>query len=171
MAGVHFKYSDFRQLIKLNIGIAGRLDENRAESLTLLYCDFSKFDKEEIKNSLESILRNSDSIVNHKKDYYFVLPYTDKYGADIVKTMFEEHFNKKISNFLVSYPVDGEDSSELIEFLQSSVKKFCKNDISYLDELSEKWYQLKIVFKICSQHQVEYCELMKTPFLNQDLVK
>ncbi|QFR50355.1 hypothetical protein FJR48_11710 [Sulfurimonas lithotrophica] len=138
MAGVHFKYGDFRQLIKLNIGISSRLDENRAESLTILYCDFSDFSKDEIKTSLSSILRNSDSIVNYKKDYFFVLPYTDKYGADTVKNMFDEFFAKKITNYLVSYPADGEDDEELIGYLQSKVKKVCKKDLSYLFELESK---------------------------------
>ena len=43
MAGVHFSFDNFEQLIDLNIGIADRLDENRAESFTILYCDFSDF--------------------------------------------------------------------------------------------------------------------------------
>ncbi|MCW8837403.1 MAG: hypothetical protein OQK11_01750 [Thiovulaceae bacterium] len=138
MAGVHFKYSDFRQLIKLNIGIADRLDENRAESLTILYCDFSDFSKDEIKTSLSSVLRNSDSIVNNKKDYFFLFPYTDKYGAKIVKTMFDEFFGKKITSYLVSYPADGEDDEELINYLQNKVNNICKKDLSYLYELPSK---------------------------------
>ena len=138
MSGIRFRYSDFGQLVKLNIGIAGRLDENRAESLTVLYCDFSSFSKDEIRSSFSSILRASDSIVNHKKDYFFVLPYTDKYGGEIVKTMFEEYFDKKVKHMLVSYPVDGENAEELVEYLQNSVERFCANDISYLDELPWK---------------------------------
>ncbi len=135
MAGVQFSYENFKQLIDLNIGIANRLDENRAESLTLLYCDFSSFTQEEIDTSLSDVLRNSDSIVNHYGDYFFVLPYTDKYGADIVKTQFDDFFGTQLTNFLVSYPVDGETSEEIIEFLQNSVSRFCKKDLIYLDEL------------------------------------
>ena len=135
MAGVHFSYENFKELLRLNIGIAGRLDENRAESLTLLYCDFSDFSQELIDSSLEDILRNSDSIVNFGHDYFFVLPYTDKYGADIVKKMFEDFFDKNIKHFLVSYPVDGENPEDLLEFLQNSVSRFCKKDLVYLDDL------------------------------------
>ena len=135
MAGVHFNYDCFRQLIRLNIGIARRLDEGRAENLTLLYCDFTEINDVDIENSLKEVLRKSDSVVNNKNDYYFVLPYTDKYGAETVKKMFIEFFNKDFPNLLVSYPVDGEDAEELIEFFQISVKKFCQKDISYLDKL------------------------------------
>jgi len=135
MAGVHFSYENFKQLIRLNIGIAERLDENRAESLTLLYCDFSSFTQEEIDTSLRDILRNSDSIINYKGDYFFVLPYTDKYGADIVKTQFNDFFGTQLTSFLVSYPADGESSEEIIEFMQNSVSRFCKKDLIYLDEL------------------------------------
>lgn len=135
MAGIHFTFGDFRQLLRLHIGIAARLDENRAESFTILYCDFSEIEDEVIRGSLEEILRTSDSIVNHKKDYYFVLPYTDKYGAGIVKTMFDEFFDKFLNSFLISYPVDGESSEELIEILQNSTKLFCKKDLDYLDLL------------------------------------
>ena len=135
MAGVHFSYENFKQLLRLNIGIAERLDENRAESLTLLYCDFSVFTQEEIDTSLSDVLRNSDSIISHDGDYFFVLPYTDKYGGDIVKTQFDDFFGTKLTNFLVSYPVDGETAEELLEFLQNSVSRFCKKDLIYLDEL------------------------------------
>ena len=136
MAGVHFNYDSFKQLLRLSIGIAGRLDENRAESLTILYCDFSGIDNIAIENSLQEVLRNSDSIVNYGNDFYFVLPYTDKYGAEIVRTMFSEFFDKTFPHIVVSYPVDGEDADELIEYLQNAVEKFCKRDISYLDDLS-----------------------------------
>ena len=135
MAGIHFQFEDFKQLLRLNIGIADRLDENRAESFTVLYCDFSELDDEVIANSLKEILRTSDTIANHEKDYFFVLPYTDKYGADIVKKLFDNYFKKFLNAFLISYPVDGEDADEVIEFLQNSVKIFCKKDLDYLDVL------------------------------------
>ncbi len=135
MAGIHFSYENFRQLLRLNIGIASRLDENRAESFTILYCDFSDVEKEEIQKSLTKILRTSDSIVNYGKDYYFVMPYTDKYGSEIVKKMFDDYFNKFLPSFLISYPVDGETSEELIDVLQNSTKTFCKKDLTYLDML------------------------------------
>jgi len=135
MAGVHFNYDSFKQLLRLSIGIAGRLDENRAESLTLLYCDFTDINNADIENSLQEVLRNSDSIVNYGNDFYFVLPYTDKYGAEIVKKMFSDFFDKEFAHLLVSYPVDGEDAEELMDFLQNSVEKFCKKDITYLDAL------------------------------------
>ncbi len=136
MAGVHFNYESFKQLLRLSIGIAGRLDENRAESLTVLYCDFSDINDADIENSLQEVLRNSDSIVNHENDYYFVLPYTDKYGAETVRKMFSDFFDKDFIHFVVSFPVDGEDAQELIDFLQNGVKKFCKKDITYLDSLT-----------------------------------
>lgn len=138
MGGIHFKYSELKHLIELNIGITSRLDENRAESLTVLYCDFSGHKEKEIKSSVESILRHSDSLVNSQKDYFFLLPYTDKYGADVVKTTFEKFFKKEIMSYKVSYPIDGENCEELIEALQIGVKKNCKKDISYLYELPSK---------------------------------
>jgi len=135
MAGIHFQFQDFKQLLRLNIGISDRLDENRAESFTILYCDFSNISDEQVKDSLEQILRSSDSIANHGSDYYFLLPYTDKYGAEVVKKLFDEFFDDFINSFLISYPVDGEDAEELIEVLQNSVKLFCKTNLDYLDAL------------------------------------
>jgi len=135
MAGIRFSFENFKQLLELNIGISDRLDQNRAESFTLLYCDFSKIDKEVVDSSLEEILRTSDSIVNYGSDYFFVLPYTDKYGANIVKGMFDEFFAQFLNSFLISYPVDGEDAEELLEVLQNSVSRFCKKDLVFLDDL------------------------------------
>ena len=121
----------------LNIGIAQRLDESRAESFTLLYCDFSEVDSEVVKASLLEILRTSDSIVNHEGDFFFVLPYTDKYGAEIVKKMFDEFFGKFLKAFLLSYPVDGETAEEIFGNMQDSVSLFLKKDLHCLDRFAK----------------------------------
>lgn len=137
MAGVHFQFDDFKQLVRLNMGISDRLDENRAESFTILYCDFSPVSKEVIASSLEQILRTSDSIVNHEGDYFFVLPYTDKYGAEIVKKMFDEFFGIFLNSFLLSYPADGETPEEIIGSMQDSVSTFWKKDLHCLDRFAK----------------------------------
>ena len=135
MAGVHFSFDNFKQLLDLNIGISDRLDENRAESFTLLYCDFSAFGEDVIASSLEQVLRTSDSIVNNGGDYFFVLPYTDKYGAGIVKNMFTDFFAKELNSYMVSYPKDGEASEALIEELADIVSATYKNDLRCLDNI------------------------------------
>lgn len=137
MAGIHFSFDNFKQLMHLNIGISDRLDQNRAESFTLLYCDFSGISPEIINASLEQILRTSDSIVNHESDYFFVLPYTDKYGAEIVKKMFDEFFAKFLGSFLISYPADGENPEELFGTLQDSASVLLKKDLHCLDRFAK----------------------------------
>jgi len=136
MAGIHFTFDNFKQLLDLNMGISDRLDENRAESGTLLYCDFSGISQEIVTSSLAEILRTSDSIVNYGGDYFFVLPYTDKYGAEIVKKMFDDFFAKFLNSFLLSYPVDGETSEELLSTMQDSVSTFFKVDLRCLDRFA-----------------------------------
>jgi len=138
MAGVRFTFNNFKSLLQLNIGIAQRLDENRAESFTLLYCDFDEVATENITESLATTLRSSDSIANYDTDYFFVLPYTDKYGAEVVKQIFEDLFERDIPNFMVSYPVDGENATELIRMMQDSVSTFLKKDLDYLDRFLEE---------------------------------
>jgi hypothetical protein len=133
MAGVHFDFTNFKQLIDLNIGIADRLDENRAESFTILYCNFSQMKKEVIKGSLENVLRSSDAISNYKKDYFFVLPYTDKYGASMVKKMFDDFFAKEMDSYMLSYPKNGETTETLIQELQNCVSTKLGYDLKYLD--------------------------------------
>jgi hypothetical protein len=139
MAGVHFSFDNFKQLLQLNMGISDRLDENRAESFTLLYCDFSGIDEDVIKTSLEGTLRTSDSIVNDGSDYFFVLPYTDKYGAEVVKTMFDDFFAKYLNAFILSYPVDGETPKAILENLQDSVSTFYKKDLHCLDHITKDY--------------------------------
>ena len=137
MAGIHFSFENFKQLLKLNIGISDRLDENRAESFTLLYCDFEGLDVDMVNASLVEILRTSDSIVNHEGDYFFVLPYTDKYGAEIVKKMFDEFFARYLKSFLLSYPADGETPETILGSMQDSVSLFHKNDLHCLDRFAK----------------------------------
>jgi len=139
MAGIHFSFDNFKQLMELNIGISNRLDENRAESFTLLYCSFKDIDNEVIASSLVDILRASDSIVHHQSDYFFVLPYTDKYGAEIVKKMFDEFFEKHLDSFLLSYPADGENAQEIFSGMQESVYTFYKRDLVCLDRFRKKY--------------------------------
>ncbi|MGE4396785.1 MAG: hypothetical protein AB7D34_04935 [Sulfurimonas sp.] len=136
MAGIHFGFDNFRQLLDLSIGLAERLDENRAESFTLLYCDFSSVEASVIKSSLEQILRNSDAIVHNGSDYFFLLPYTDKYGARIVKDMFEEFFARDLNNSMVSYPVDGESSRALVEELANNISVTYKKDLKCLEDFN-----------------------------------
>lgn len=138
MAGIHFTFGDFKQLLALNMGISDRLDENRAESFTLLYCNFKDMNADTIDASLGEILRTSDSIVNNGSDYFFVLPYTDKYGAEIVKKMFDEFFAKYLDAFLLSYPADGETPEDLLSTMQDSVSTFFKDDLKCLDRFSKQ---------------------------------
>lgn len=133
MAGVHFSYDDTKSLLELNIGIADRLDDNRSESFTILYCDFQKLSDDAILQSLERVLRGSDAIVNSEKDYFFILPYTDKYGSTIVKNMFEEFFDVYIPSSEVSYPLNGETPQELLLSLQAGVHKLLNRDLECLD--------------------------------------
>ena len=139
MAGIHFSFENFKQLMELNIGISNRLDENRAESFTLLYCDFKGISPETVDASLTDILRTSDSIVNDGTDYFFVLPYTDKYGAEIVKKMFDEFFAKFLNSFLLSYPADGETPQEIFSTMQDSVSTFYKDDLHCLDRFTRNY--------------------------------
>lgn len=132
MAGVQFSFFNFSSLIALNIGISDRLDENRSESFTILYCDFSKISQELIDANLPSLLRTSDSIVHYEHYYFFVMPYTDRYGCGIVKRMIEDLFAKAIPSAAVCYPSNGENAAELLESLHMEVKKLHKVDLDCL---------------------------------------
>lgn len=132
MAGVQFSFYNFASLIDLNIGISDRLDENRSESFTILYCDFSKISQELIDANLPSLLRTSDSIVHYEHYYFFVMPYTDRYGCGIVKKMIEDLFVKEIPSAAVCYPSNGENAAELLESLHLEVKKLHKIDLDCL---------------------------------------
>ncbi len=140
MAGVTFSFDNFTALIDLNIGIASRLDENRSESFTILFCDFTGMAKNVIDDNLTTLLRTSDSIVHYEQYYFFVMPYTDRYGTGIVKRMFDEVFATTIHSSAVCYPVNGENSAELFESLHAEVKKMHRIDLDCLyDVLNQKF--------------------------------
>ncbi len=132
MAGVTFSFDNFTALIDLNIGIASRLDENRSESFTILFCDFSGMAQNVINDNLPTLLRTSDSIVYHEQHYFFVMPYTDRYGTGIVKRMFDEVFGTTIRSCEVCYPANGENSEELFESLHAEAKKIHRIDLDCL---------------------------------------
>ena len=134
MAGVSFSFVDFHALLNLSIGIADRIDESRNESFTILYCDFEGLDTRVIQDSLKQVLRNSDAIVHYDHHYFLVLPYTDKYGAIIVKKMFEDFFDKDLKAEVASYPVDGDSPSEVLRSLQAYVDKTHGSYLECLDD-------------------------------------
>lgn len=132
MAGVMFSFYNFSALVELNIGISNRLDENRSESFTILFCDFSAIPQELIETNLPHLLRTSDSIVHYDHFYFFVMPYTDRYGTGIVKRMMEELFAKSIPSAAVCYPSDGENPAELFQSIQQEAKKSHKLNLDCL---------------------------------------
>ena len=133
MSGVKFAFKNIVPLIDLSIGIAQRVDENRAECMTILYCNFGEFPQNIIDASLGQILRSSEAILNYENHYFFILQHTDKYGATIVKDMFEEFFASYIESSLSSYPIDGETAYELIEDIQANVSTRLYLDLLFLD--------------------------------------
>lgn len=134
MAGVKFAFKNIVPLLDLSIGLAKRVDENRAESLTILYCNFGNFSEEIISASLKQILRSSDAILNYENHYFFILQYTDKYGATIVKDMFEEFFASYMESSMSSYPIDGDTAYELLEDLQANISTKLSTDLLFLDK-------------------------------------
>ncbi len=136
MAGVQFSFVDFSSLIQLSMGIADRLDENRIESFSIMYCDFSKIGSDTIKSSLKQVLRNSDAIVHYDHHYFFVLPYTDSYGALTVKKMFEDFFDAKVKASVIAYPKHGDSPSELLGALQIKADNENGDKLDFLDKHS-----------------------------------
>jgi hypothetical protein len=138
MAGVMFSFYNFSSLIELNIGISNRLDENRSESFTILFCDFSGISQSSIDTNLPSLLRTSDSIIHYEQYYFFVMPYTDRFGTGIVKRMIEEVFATPIPSAAVCYPLNGENAAELLESLHAEAKKIHHIDLDCLYSATER---------------------------------
>ncbi|MFA5216655.1 hypothetical protein [Sulfuricurvum sp.] len=138
MAGVMFSFYNFSSLIELNIGISNRLDENRSESFTILFCDFSGTSQSSIDTNLPSLLRTSDSIIHYEQYYFFVMPYTDRFGTGIVKRMIEEVFATPIPSAAVCYPSNGENAAELLESLHAEAKKIHHIDLDCLYSATER---------------------------------
>jgi hypothetical protein len=135
MAGVKFPFNSFENLIDLNIGISNRLDENRAESFTILYCNLTGLSEAVIDSSIKQTLRDSDSYTHHEGHFFFIFPFTDKYGAITVRGMLEEFFDSDIEASEVSFPADGENARELIEEVQMQVSSRHASDLHFLDPM------------------------------------
>jgi len=136
--GVPFSFYNFTGLVDLQRGIVERLDDAHLEAFTILYCDFEGLDKSKIDQSLEQVVRSSDSYVHNDNAYFFILYQTDKYGATVVANMFEEFFGRYIKHDVVSFPKDGESAQDLFDALQASVKKNLDIDLECLDHSSHQ---------------------------------
>ena len=136
--GVPFSFYNLTGLIDLHRGISERQNESRVESFTILFCDFSEFETSKIEASLEQVIRTSDSYVHNDKHFFFVLYETDKHGANVVNSMFEEFFGTEINHELVSFPRDGDTAQELFDALQTRVKKKFDIYLECLDHSSRQ---------------------------------
>ncbi len=138
MMSVPFSFYNFTGLVDLHRGIVERLDDAHLEAFSILYCDFEGLDKSKIDESLNQVVRSSDSYVHNDDAFFFVLYQTDKYGATVVANMFEEFFGKYIRHEVVSFPRDGDTAQELFDSLQAIVKKKLNIDLECLDHDSRQ---------------------------------
>ena len=136
--GVPFSFYNFSGLVDLQRGIAERLDDARLEAFSILYCDFTGLDKSKIDDSLTQVVRSSDSYVHNDNAYFFILYQTDKYGATIVASMFEDFFAQYVHHDVVSFPRDGETTQDLFDSLQTSIKKKLNVYLECLDKGSRE---------------------------------
>ena len=137
--GVLFSFYNFSGLVDLQRGIVERQNDTRLEAFSILYCDFSDFEKPKIADSLQQVIRSSDAYVHNDNAYFFVLYQTDKYGATVVANMFEDFFGTFVKHEVVSFPRDGETAQELFDALQANVKKHHDIDLECLDHNSRQW--------------------------------
>jgi len=135
---VAFSFYNFSGLVDLHRGIVERLDDVRLEAFSILYCDFEGLDKQKIDESLQQVVRSSDSYVHNDNAYFFILYQTDKYGATVVANMFEEFFSTYIKHDVVCFPRDGETAQDLFDALQASAKKKLGIDLECLDHDSRQ---------------------------------
>ena len=136
--GVPFSFYNFSGLVDLQRGIAERQNDSRLEAFSILYCDFSGFDKPKIADSLEQVIRSSDAYVHNDNAYFFVLYQTDKYGASVVATMFEEFFVSSVKQEAVSDPRDGDTAQGLCDASRARAKKNYDIDLECLDHNSHQ---------------------------------
>ncbi len=123
MSAVMFSFYNLSSLIQLNIGLSDRLNENRSESFAIMFFDFSDVAVADAETKLTPLLRSSDSIVHFDHFFFVVMPYTDRYGAGIVKRIVEDAFGAAIRTSTLCYPANGENALELLEALHADVKK------------------------------------------------
>lgn len=133
MAAVVFSLKNLASLIQLNIGFAERFDERHIESFTLIYMRLIglKHDIEPLE--IASIMRETDAFALHDRHLFMTLPFTDKYGAVVVKNMLEEMINEPIASIEVSFPSDGDTPSEMLQSIQAqSIQRF-NEALEFLD--------------------------------------
>jgi len=130
---VPFSFYNFTGLVDLHRGIVDRQNDTRLEAFSILYCDFTGFDKDEIDQSLQQVVRASDSYVHNDSNYFFILYQTDMYGGTIVADMFVDFFGKEFKHHHICFPKHGENTQELFDSLQVQVKNTLKIDLECLD--------------------------------------
>ncbi|HIP02198.1 MAG TPA: hypothetical protein EYH01_02945 [Campylobacterales bacterium] len=130
MIAEFFPLSTLKSLITHHIALIDRSDTFNAQEFALMYLKMENIDDLELKKSIQIVFRDSDIIFDSGKNYIILLPKTNWNGAYELLHGLQEFLNQELQDSIVTYPDDGEETTELIESFKSVVKKYYQIELT-----------------------------------------
>jgi len=133
MAGVYFNYDDLYSLVKHEIAMYNRFDNEFGATFSIVYFKAKITDSSSIATILQRMLRETDAVFQKDGHYFLLLSKTDYNGGYAVLKGVHEFFGRKeIRECIVSFSDDGKKALELMGTLKASIKKWYDFDVDIL---------------------------------------
>ena len=130
MAGVYFNYDDLYSLIKHEIALYNRFDNEFGVSFSVAYFKAKAKDSTSIATILQRMLRETDAVFQKDGHYFLLLAKTDYNGGyEVLKGVHEFFGRKEVRECIVSFQEDGSTALELVGKLKASIKKWYDFDV------------------------------------------
>ena len=125
MSSIMFSKINLANLIDHHIALLERFGIKDEAPFSLIF--FSLNDQKEMDNLeiFQRILRRTDALFNHDSDYVVMLTGTDWNGATDLLSGIQQFLDQEALDNIVTFPEDGQNSTELIKKLRETVEDNC----------------------------------------------
>jgi hypothetical protein len=130
MAGIYFNYDDLYSLIKHEIALHDRFDNEFGDAFSIIFFKAKDSDSNSIATIFQRMLRQTDAIFHRDSNYFILLSKTDYNGGYAVLQGIHEFFGREeMRECIVTFSDDGASALELVTKLKQSIKKWYDLDV------------------------------------------
>ncbi len=123
MSSVVFTRQNISSLIDHHIALLKRFNVNDDNEFSVIYFSFEDKEDKELSVVFQKLLRKTDALFQDNDSIVVMLPGTNWNGATELLSGIQDFLNQPLNDNIVTYPVDGNNSQEMLDKLARLVKE------------------------------------------------
>ncbi len=131
MSSVVFTRQDATSLIDHHIALLKRFDVTEDNEFSVIYFSFKDKANHELSVIFQKLLRKTDALFQDENSMIVFLPGTDWNGATELLSGIQDFLNQPLNDNIVTYPVDGENATDMLDKLKKLVKENENVDLNF----------------------------------------